>query len=91
MLMRFLFSGVENCYESILRCPIPNPSMASLSIAIHNVLPTTPAQPNHDVPHLSAGLVHGVHSPLPLVCATEDIGDMGRRNVDGVLIQKIGV
>ena len=35
---------------------------------------------NYDVPHLSAGLVHGVRSSLPLGYCAEDIGYMGRRD-----------
>jgi hypothetical protein len=58
-------------------------------------------QPNHDVPHLCAGLVHSVRSSLQLGCAAEDIRYIGkrnegrngtvmaRRNENGVSIRKI--
>ena len=35
---------------------------------------------NHEVPYLCAGLVHGVHSSLPLGCGSGDIGYTGKRD-----------
>ena len=42
-------------------------------------LPQPLRQHNHEVPHLCAGLVHGVRSSLPLGCGAGNIRYTGRR------------
>ena len=85
----FTSSCTELLWNLWLRCRIPNPSTATLSMAVHNIPPTNPAPTYVTMTsHIYSGLIHCVSSSLLLGCAA---GYMGRRDEDGVSFRKIDV